>query len=186
MTLKHSTEVPLIRDVERCEEVGCPQLALKVMCNYPKYNVPMTLPGARQLLHSLHMKYPLEDTITASALFNIYNLPPFERDLPSCSLVLAACLKNISPASQKVSKALTTDLQSLLEELNPVDMSIGKNPRQKKQERPKLWTRWALKKIDNALMKAEGRRVEWLHNWRLAAGHIKGKRPEPVPVAASV
>jgi hypothetical protein len=79
--------------VRRCEELTCPRLALQVFGDHSKYALPLSLPAARHLLHSLHSKHPVQYTIAASALYRVYNLPPVSTDLVSCSLLASACLK---------------------------------------------------------------------------------------------
>jgi len=79
--------------VRRCEELTCPQLALQVFGDHSKYSLPLSLPAARHLLHSLHSKHPIQDTIAAASLYGVYKLPPVSTDLISCSLLASACLK---------------------------------------------------------------------------------------------
>jgi hypothetical protein len=79
--------------VRRCEELACPRLALQVFGDHSKYALPLSLPAARHLLHSLHSKHPVQCAIAASALYRLYDLPPVSTDLVSCSLLTSACLK---------------------------------------------------------------------------------------------
>jgi hypothetical protein len=79
----------------RCEELECPLLALKVFGDHPKYGFGLTsFSAARNLLHSLYEKYPVENTVAAASLFGVYKLPPVTSD-PACSAMLyAACIRS--------------------------------------------------------------------------------------------
>jgi hypothetical protein len=74
---------------ERCHELHCPDLALRVFEDQPKYNLPLTLPIARQLLRSYHSHYPLSDTMTCSALWAAYDLPPLSSDRAYTAILAA-------------------------------------------------------------------------------------------------
>ena len=157
---------------ERCGELHCPHLALRVFGDYSKYSVKLTLPGAHHLLHSLHMEHPISDVITAAALFHVYGLTPVAEDLVSCSLVLAACLKDRSPAAIQVSNKLLPSLKHQLDLHQPPSMTIKKSYRQQPKEKPRIWLKWALKKVDKALAIQDGKRVDWLAEWRKENNHI--------------
>ncbi|EEB97588.1 hypothetical protein MPER_03061, partial [Moniliophthora perniciosa FA553] len=58
--------------VARCEQLSIPTVALQVFGNYAKYGVPLTLPAARHLLHSLHATRPLEDVLVVARLYQVY------------------------------------------------------------------------------------------------------------------
>ncbi|KIJ14845.1 hypothetical protein PAXINDRAFT_99891 [Paxillus involutus ATCC 200175] len=81
--------------VRRCEELECPLLALKVFGDHPKYGFGLTsFSAARNLLHSLYEKYPVENTVAAASLFGVYKLPPVTSE-PACSAMLyAACVRS--------------------------------------------------------------------------------------------
>ncbi|KAJ7188527.1 hypothetical protein C8R46DRAFT_1054963 [Mycena filopes] len=89
----------------RCNELGIPEHALEVYGAFAKYAMPLTLPAARRLLHSLIAAgRPLADVITVTALYAAHGLPPVHDDLPSCALLLSACLRELkgpaAPAAQ--------------------------------------------------------------------------------------
>jgi hypothetical protein len=91
-----------------------------VFGNYPKYNLPLTLSGARQLLYSLHSRYPLSDTITCSALWRAYKLPPLSSDPASSAILAATCLKHNSKESNVIGHELLQQLPNILpKELKP-------------------------------------------------------------------
>ncbi|KAK7445741.1 hypothetical protein VKT23_014736 [Stygiomarasmius scandens] len=110
--------------VDRCTQLHCQHLALRVFGDHAKYSLPLSLSAARALLHSLHMLPPhglntgsrdsdlsfdasqgdnatpttLSDVMAAAALYRVYNLKPIVSDLPSCAMVIAACLRHVYPA----------------------------------------------------------------------------------------
>ncbi|KAF9078315.1 hypothetical protein BDP27DRAFT_3865 [Rhodocollybia butyracea] len=81
--------------VRRTETLSCPKLALAMFSNHAKYQIPMSLPAARHLLHALHKQYPLEDVMTAAALYRVYDLTPVAEDLVSLGLVCRALVGRI-------------------------------------------------------------------------------------------
>ncbi|KAF8233095.1 hypothetical protein L208DRAFT_908450 [Tricholoma matsutake] len=146
--------------VRRCEELSCPLLALKVFGNFSKYNLNLTLSGARQLIHSLHVEHPIDTLITASVLYPVYGLKPIAQDLVSCSMLVSACFKHNSTDSLKVAKELLPHLEAMLKGMKP--LKVSQDPAVK----------WALKKVDKALYVKNGERVDWLSVWRTKSGHI--------------
>ncbi|KAJ7597270.1 hypothetical protein C8J56DRAFT_851366 [Mycena floridula] len=158
--------------VRRCEELHCPLLALKAFGDYPKYGVNLTLRGAQQLLHSLHMEYPIENVMTASALYHVYGLPPIANDLVSCSLLMAACWKTNSPESLAIAQQLGPHLRHLLQQQDPSTMTVSNNPVERAKDKPRVWAKWCLKKIDKALAHGGTQRAKWLMEWRAESGHI--------------
>jgi hypothetical protein len=141
-----------------------------VFGDYSKYNLSLTLPGARLLLHSLHVEHPIDTVITASALYSIYSLTPVSQDLASCAMFISACFKYNSKDSVKVANALVPHLQELLKNTKPITVSA--NPTEKALNKPNVWIKWALKKVDKALFVKNGQREEWLKAWRVKSGHI--------------
>ncbi|KAK7058521.1 hypothetical protein VNI00_002156 [Paramarasmius palmivorus] len=79
--------------VARCEHLSAQDLALTVFGNYAKYGVPLTLPAARHLLHSLHATRPLEEVLVAAKLYEVHDLGSYEQDLTSSALVLSAAAR---------------------------------------------------------------------------------------------
>ncbi|KAH6908822.1 hypothetical protein BKA70DRAFT_1188665 [Coprinopsis sp. MPI-PUGE-AT-0042] len=108
--------------VRRCKELGAQPLALQVFGNYAKYNASLDLASGRQLLHSRSRAFPIEDVMTASALFNLYGIPPVSQDLVSCSIIVQACLRHNSPHSNAIAEALIPHLRQLKEK-TPVDVN---------------------------------------------------------------
>ncbi|KAF5383060.1 hypothetical protein D9615_004823 [Tricholomella constricta] len=157
--------------VRRCEELSCPLLALKVYGDYAKYNLPLSLPAARQLLHALHVKHPIDSVMTAAALYDVYQLPAVSEDLVSCSMLMSACFKHNSKDSLKVANALAPQLEELLKHEKP-RMEKVEGPVTSPTQKPAVWMKWALKKVDKALFVQKGDRVDWLSVWREKSGHI--------------
>jgi hypothetical protein len=166
----------------RCEELGCPLLALRVFSNHPKYAFPLSSHvAAVQLMHSLHLAHPLDETISASSLFEVNALPPTTSSLPACAMLISACFWNLyHPTHPKDPRAreLASTLLPILKELcaaTPPSMMI--NPFHPKSEvfhvKSRTWTVGALKRIKRAL-KEEGK---WdKYRWIEAALEKFGKR----------
>ncbi|THU91991.1 hypothetical protein K435DRAFT_967876 [Dendrothele bispora CBS 962.96] len=114
--------------IDRCTQLHCPHLALQVFGDPAKYSLPLSLSAARALLHSLHMLPPhgtntgvceadlppadsnnrpttVSDVMAAAALYRVYELKPIVSDLPSCAMVIAACLRHAYPARRPPTKA---------------------------------------------------------------------------------
>lgn len=78
----------------RCEELKCPDLALDVFANRPKYGMDLASPTiGRRLLHALHAHHPLSASVTLGALYGLYRLPSLASDPIACALLLTACLR---------------------------------------------------------------------------------------------
>ncbi|KDQ22154.1 hypothetical protein PLEOSDRAFT_1098246 [Pleurotus ostreatus PC15] len=156
----------------RCDELSCPPLALKVFGDYSRYGVKMNLVAGRRLIHSLHMKYPIEDTIAAASLYSVYSLPPIAQDLPSCSMLIHACYKHNSKHSLQVAEALVPRLRTLLESRPPLKVK-KESPRLAQDPSPK-WLLSSLKQLDQVLYERNGRKAEeWLRTWRSQSGYAK-------------
>ncbi|KAJ3897493.1 hypothetical protein F5879DRAFT_813880 [Lentinula edodes] len=178
----------------RAESLSCPKLALEMFSNHAKYQVPLSLPAARHLLHALHIEHPLQDVMTAVALYRVYNLTPIADDLVSLGLVCRALAGSIyqpshapksSPASlpkgnlhasKQVFAALIQSLQGLVSSTDPSLFSRHEKAIKglAALEKEKTWLKWCLKRIESNLGQVEGfEKVAWLRQWRQAAGHIR-------------
>ena len=144
--------------------------------DHPKYGFDLNhLPAARRLLHSLHAQYPLENTITLSALYGVYKLPPISSDLVSCALLASACFKANTPEALTVANALVPELKKLLTNTEPKEMAYPEDTYERKVlrgGREKAWLRWTLQKIERAL-EAHQQPFDWLRQWRIASGHVQ-------------
>lgn len=159
--------------IRRCEELHCPDLALKVFSDHPKYGVDLVDPkAARQLLHSLHVEHPLEKSITLSALYGIYKLPAISNDLVACAMLTSACFKAATPESLTVANALVPVLQDLLSKTKPEAWVYPTDPLQRNQRKDKAWLTWTLNKIEKALNK-QNQPFDWLRQWREQSGHVQ-------------
>ncbi|KAI0643067.1 hypothetical protein C8Q79DRAFT_1002811 [Trametes meyenii] len=159
-----------VQFARRCEELHCPQLGLKVFGDHSKYGLDLSLEAARPLLHSLHLKYPLQDTITLTALFSVYKLPPVSSDLVCSALLLTACFKHSSEESLAVARALVPSFQQLLEKTQPAALALSTEDHGKPADKEKRWLAWTLKKIEKALQRQE-LDFSWLRQWRVASGY---------------
>ncbi|KAG5723268.1 hypothetical protein E4T56_gene306 [Termitomyces sp. T112] len=164
--------------VRRCEELKCPLLALKVYGECAKYSLPLSLPAARQLLHSLHQKYPIETVMTAAALYDVHNLPSVSQDIVSASLVASACFKHNSKHSLNVANVLVPQIKSLFGGHQPKPLAEEGTEQAPASipgafsEKPSTWLKWTLKKIDKATYKQKGKRDKAIRRWRERSGHI--------------
>lgn len=148
--------------IRRCEQLDCPQLALTVFGDYAKYNMPLTLTGANQLLHSLHLNHPIETLVTAAALYPVYGLPPAGTVLTSASLLAAAYVR-VHEQKDAARKEQPEGRNTLLELRTGLDALIGKHgslknirKRMDSRNRESVWTRWSLDKVDKALVLTTG------------------------------
>lgn len=139
--------------------------------NHSKYGFDLDhLPAARQLLHSLHVEHPLEDSVTLSALYGVYKLPAISSDLVSCAMLTSALFKAKTEDSLVVANVLVPELKGLLEKTSPQEMAYPVDPQAKNQKgsKEKAWLRWTLLKIEKAL-EAQKQPVDWLKRWREAS-----------------
>jgi hypothetical protein len=145
------------------------EIAIEVFGNYAKYNIPLTLAGARKLLHATYDTQPLIVPVTISSFFPVYRLPRVENDLSCCSMLLSACLNDGSAKAMVIAENLTASLKFILTKVEPLPIP---KTQEKGDDMPRVWTSWALRKIEEKLSSHEGSDVEWLHSWRLRSGHI--------------
>jgi len=148
--------------IRRCEQLDCPQLALAVFGDYARYNMPLTLTGANQLLHSLHLNHPIETLVTAAALYPVYGLPPAGTVVTSASLLAAAYVR-VHEQKDAAQKEQPEPRNTLLELRTGLDALISKHGSLKKirkrmdsRNRECVWTRWSLDKVDKALALTTG------------------------------
>lgn len=164
----------------RCEDLECPLLALRIFSNHSKYAFPISsdLAGL-QLIHSLHLKYPLQETITAAALFELYKLKPITSSLPGCAMLVSACFYSKNPSAEEdhqtpTPSTTTTDLRGkqLADALVPLLRSLcaetppfkAKGDGKLKPERKlEVWLVGALTRIEKGFEK-EGSEREWIRN----------------------
>ncbi|KAG6823836.1 hypothetical protein H0H87_000228 [Tephrocybe sp. NHM501043] len=110
--------------------------------------------------------------MTASSLYDVYNLPAVSQDLVSASLVSVACLKHNSKDSLIVAKkAIIPQIKGLLRATEPMRVKKRKITF---EDKPSIWVKWALKKVDKAMFAQTKQRAEWLKLWRSQSGHLAG------------
>ncbi|EGO03190.1 hypothetical protein SERLA73DRAFT_174650 [Serpula lacrymans var. lacrymans S7.3] len=172
--------------VRRCEELKCPPLALKIFGDHSKYGFGLTsLFAARHLLHSLHVNHPLEDTMTAAALFGVYNHPPVSSDPVACSMLTSACLKHNTKHSRTVATALIPQFRSLISQTPPIALPQKTQVRAQYPEKPKMWLWWTSAKIEKAL-RSNGKDFLWLRKWRKQGQRLlRVRHVEPTPTVPS-
>ncbi|KAJ7271903.1 hypothetical protein B0H12DRAFT_668654 [Mycena haematopus] len=151
----------------RCEELGVPEHALMVYGEFAKYALPLTLPAARRLLHGLLAKNrPFAEIVTATALYASHGLPPVQQDLPSCALLLSACLQNLKTGegkervlTQSLIDALVPSLKSQLKKTNPMPES-----RDVRDKTVRFWLKSIMLDVNEFLRGKEAPR-DWLESW---------------------
>jgi hypothetical protein len=129
---------------------------LTVFGHFAKYNLPLTLPSARWLIHSLSVRNPISEIFLAASFYPVYNLPSISEDLPSAAMLAAACLdkKNKTEETIKVAEALLPHIQRMWkEEGNSLGKTTGLE-----RARISRWVVLALKRLNRALKK-ESREV---------------------------
>lgn len=132
----------------RCEELSCPQLSLTVFGNFAKYNLALTLPSARWLIHSLCRRNSISEIFLAASFYPVYNLPSISEDLPSAAMVAAACFdkKNEMEETIKVAEALLPHIQRMWKE----EGSSLATAADLEEARMSSWVVSALKRLNGA------------------------------------
>lgn len=126
--------------------------------------------GALHLLHSLHLKHPLQDTTTASALLKVYGHPGTTESIPACAMMVTACFKHGStdPRAKELGAVLLPVLRTLCEQTQPHDLDkvvfMGDGTAAGSWK-PRLWTLGALKRIER-YMSQDGKGVKWVRHFR--------------------
>ncbi|KAJ7457923.1 hypothetical protein B0H11DRAFT_1924862 [Mycena galericulata] len=152
----------------RCEELGIPEHALAVYGAFATYALPLTLPAARRLLHGLVAAgRPLADIVTATALYPSYGLPPASEDLPSCALLLSACLRHLKNTEEgkqrKDAEVLIGGLVSALQERLAVTPPMPAS-RDVRDKTVRGWLKGVMRDVDEFLRGKEQPRG-WLEEW---------------------
>ncbi|PCH40335.1 hypothetical protein WOLCODRAFT_143042 [Wolfiporia cocos MD-104 SS10] len=158
--------------IRRCEQLRCPQLALKVFGDHPKYGFDLfSIRAARQLLHSLHVEHSIQDTMLVTGLLGVYKLPPVSSDLVSCAMLTSACYKHGTSQSLTIARAMLPHLQTLLNSVDPKSMQLPteRTERAKLENKEKAWLAWSLTKIEK-ILRGEGAEFSWLEQWRKNSG----------------
>ncbi|KAJ7470924.1 hypothetical protein FB451DRAFT_1399676 [Mycena latifolia] len=164
----------------RCAEFGIPEHALEVFGAFSTYGLPLTLPAARRLLHALDTAgRPLSDIVTASVLYGPYGLPPVHEDLPSCALLLSACLRHLKAAEESKERIETQELvEDLIAALRARLQSAEPMP-ESRDVRDKTVRRWlkAIMRDVNAFLQGTGGERAWLEEWMARSRFL----PNPSP-----
>ncbi|KXN83303.1 hypothetical protein AN958_01636 [Leucoagaricus sp. SymC.cos] len=138
--------------IRRSIYVNKPGIAVELFNNYAKYNVELTLRGARELLNASYDTRPLSFIISITSLYDVYKLPPVAEDFPSCAMVVAACLKNKTEHGQVIGNALLPHLRTLAQQQCPVPMPKGQEVGWKL---PLVYLGRAMKRIEGRLPEDE-------------------------------
>lgn len=99
----------------RCLYLDKPEYALELFGDFGKYNVPLTVDGAREMLSVTYNKQPIGFIITVMRLFNVYKLGHVKNDYPCCAMVIAACLKSKRKDAMILADSLLPHLKNMVE-----------------------------------------------------------------------
>ncbi|KAJ7226669.1 hypothetical protein GGX14DRAFT_626671 [Mycena pura] len=153
----------------RCDELGVPEHALAVFGAFRTHALPLTLPAARRLLRSLSAAgRPFADVVTAAALFDVHQLPPPHEDLPSCALLLGACLRHLETAEgaqRKETQALAAELIKALEK-RLADAAPMPGSRDVLDKTIRQWLKSVMREVNKFLQQQEQPRG-WLETWMI-------------------
>ncbi|KAJ7171667.1 hypothetical protein C8R43DRAFT_1120053 [Mycena crocata] len=167
----------------RCSELGIPEHALEVYGEFAKYALPLTVSAGRRLLHGLiTADRPLADIIAVTALYAPYNLPPVHDDLPSCTLLLSACMRNLkaeaesaesSATERKETEALVNGLIVALRErlATTPPMPASHDVREKTI---RLWLKGVMLDVRELLRGKPESERGWLEGWMVQSRMIAG------------
>lgn len=101
--------------IRRCLYLDKPEYALELFGDFGKYNVPLTVDGAREMLSVTYNKQPIGFIITVMRLFNVYKLGHVKNDYPCCAMVIAACLKSKRKDAMILADSLLPHLKNMVE-----------------------------------------------------------------------
>jgi hypothetical protein len=134
---------------------------------FAKYALPLTLPAARRLLHGLvAAERPLAEIFTATALYAPHGLPPVNEDLPSCALLLSACLRHLKTVEGKERKETQVVVDELVNSLEARLATTAPMP-ESRDIRDKTVRRW-LKSVMldvNDFLRGNEQPRGWLESW---------------------
>ncbi|CAK5262639.1 unnamed protein product [Mycena citricolor] len=151
----------------RCEELKVPELALKVFGDYSQHGLKLTVPAGRRILHGLVVnERPFEDVITATALYEVYSLPPVHEDLPSSALLLSACLRHLKTAEgaqKRKTQALVNGLLASLEQSLKATPPMAAS-RDIRDKTIRKWLKSAMLDL-SAFLQEKGQAKSWLERW---------------------
>jgi len=51
-------------------------------------------------------------------------------------------------------------------------MKVSEDSTEKALDKPRVWVKWSLKKVDKALLVKNGWRADWLRLWRSRSEHV--------------
>ena len=166
ITFSYGGILNFIRCTGRCEQLNCSLLALHVFSNHPKYAFPLASnQAALQLLHSLHLRHPLQETIIACALFKVNNLTPITSSLPGCAMLVSACLlhRRRSPEDPRA-RELANIFLPVLKNLCAATPAFKANEpgRPMFEGKPNLWMLHALRSIQSLLEEGKAQEHRWV------------------------
>ncbi|KAF8919668.1 hypothetical protein CPB85DRAFT_1277632 [Mucidula mucida] len=169
--------------VRRCDTLGCPQLAVKVFGNLPRYHFRLSQTAAQRLMHSLYRHRMHQDVLTVAAYRPAHDLCPVEQDLVASAIVSAASIKT---SNKVVAVGLLAEIRKKIAFNPKPDLSKRKGQKMKAEvrkvmswvEKRSLGSQWLknyLRATDLLAAKSGGYNLSWLAKWR----HRSVRAPAP-------
>jgi len=139
--------------LERCEQLSCPQLSLQVFGNFAKYQLALTLPAGRWLIHSLYVQHPISSTLLAASFYPAYGLPHISEDLPSAAMVAAACYNHNHKTDEtiKVAEALLPNIRKMWTNEEKIGTAKSLD-----EARVNQWVSLSLRRLNSAVQREKG------------------------------
>ncbi len=173
----------LMQSVGRCDTLGCPQLAVKVFGNLPRYHFRLSQTAAQRLMHSLYRHRMHQDVLTVAAYRPAHDLCPVEQDLVASAIVSAASIKT---SNKVVAVGLLAEIRKKIAFNPKPDLSKRKGQKMKAEvrkvmswvEKRSLGSQWLknyLRATDLLAAKSGGYNLSWLAKWR----HRSVRAPAP-------
>ncbi|KAI0687285.1 hypothetical protein C8Q76DRAFT_661420 [Earliella scabrosa] len=155
---------------KRCERLRSPELALAVFSDRPKYGLDLDMDAAQITLHGLQARRSVQECITFTSLFSVYNLPPVTSDLYCTAFLLRALFKDGSEESLTVARTMVPSLKQLLESSDPQAMSLANRTHRPHEGKHKRRLARTLKTLGSSLDE-HGIEHAWLDTFMDRSGY---------------
>ncbi|KAF9049353.1 hypothetical protein BDZ89DRAFT_1057712 [Hymenopellis radicata] len=173
----------------RCDTLGCPQLAVKVFGNLPRYHFRLSQTAAQRLMHSLYRHRMHQDVLTVAAYRPAHDLCPVEQDLVAGAIVSAASIKT---SNKVIAVGLLAEMRKKIAFKKPKPETSKRRARKNRVEVRKVmswverrslgsqWLKRYLRATDLLAAKSGGYNLSWLTKWR----HRSIRAPAPATATA--
>ena len=126
--------------------------------------------AAQITLHGLQARRSVQECITFTSLFSIYNLPPVTSDLYCTAFLLRALFKDGSEESLTVARTMVPSLKQLLESSDPQAMSLASQTHRPHESKHKRRLARTLKTLGSSLDE-HGIEHAWLNTFMERSGY---------------